>query len=99
LVTQQINSLLKIVKEKGAKLHHVKPHGALYNMAAKDSALSIAIAKAVKDIDTTLILYGLAGSYSITEAAVLGLKTGSEVLLIVLTRMTGRLHQENKPTH
>jgi len=79
LVTIQVDSLSKIVKAKGAMLHHVKPHGALYNMAAKDLSLAGVIAKAVKDIDPSLILYGLAGSYSITQAIKTGLKTGSEV--------------------
>jgi len=79
LVTVQVASLSKIVKAKGAMLHHVKPHGALYNMAAKDLSLAGVIAKAVKDIDPSLILYGLAGSYSITQAIKTGLKTGSEV--------------------
>jgi len=79
IVSKQVNDLLTIVKEKNTTLHHVKPHGALYNMSAKDSLLAASIAKAVKDSDGSLILYGLAGSYSLTEAKKIGLKTASEV--------------------
>ena len=79
IVSKQVNDLLTIVKEKNTTLHHVKPHGALYNMSAKDSLLAASIAKAVKDSDGSLILYGLAGSYSLTEAKKIGLTTASEV--------------------
>ena len=79
IVSKQVNDLLTIVKEKNTTLHHVKPHGALYNMSAKDCLLAASIAKAVKDIDGSLILYGLAGSCSLSEAKKIGLKTASEV--------------------
>ncbi|RYE15028.1 MAG: LamB/YcsF family protein, partial [Sphingobacteriales bacterium] len=74
----QINTLHSIVNEAGGKLHHVKPHGALYNMAARDADLAKAIADAVHDFDTSLILYGLAGSELITAAERAGLRTASE---------------------
>jgi UPF0271 protein len=79
LVSEQIKILSGIAKEKGVKLHHVKPHGALYNMAATNQSLAVAIAKAVKDIDSSLIVYGLANSYSINEAKKIGLLTANEV--------------------
>jgi UPF0271 protein len=79
LVSHQVWSLKKITEELGGKLHHVKPHGALYNQAAKDLALAEMIARAVTAVDPTLILYGLSGSYLISEAEKLGLKTASEV--------------------
>lgn len=75
----QIGALFAFVKTEGAVLHHVKPHGALYNMAAKDPALAAALAQAVFDFDPTLIFYGLAGSEMILAAEKLGLKTASEV--------------------
>jgi 5-oxoprolinase (ATP-hydrolysing) subunit A len=75
----QIGALHAFVKAAGAKLHHVKPHGALYNMAAKDTGLAGAIAQAVYDFDPGLILYALAGSRMIEEAEKLGLHTASEV--------------------
>jgi UPF0271 protein len=79
LVADQINILQKIANNKGTKLHHIKPHGALYNMAAKDAALAHAIAKAISDIDPQLIFFGLSGSHLISEAEKLGLQTASEV--------------------
>jgi UPF0271 protein len=68
LVTEQLKILEKIVLACNAQLHHIKPHGALYNMAAKDTALAMAIAHAVYDFDKRLVLFGLSGSYSIREA-------------------------------
>ena len=79
LVKKQIEILNTIAVAAGAKLHHVKPHGALYNMAAKDAALAYAIATAVKDTDTRLIFYGLSGSAMIGEANKIGLRTACEV--------------------
>jgi UPF0271 protein len=79
LVTAQLELINKIALQCGGKLHHVKPHGALYNMAAKDTGLAKIIAQAVKDFDASLIYYGLSGSAMITEAADLGLQTANEV--------------------
>ncbi len=79
LVTAQLDSINRIALRCGGKLHHIKPHGALYNMAAKDAVLAKTIAQAVKDFDTSLIYYGLSGSVMITEAANLGLQTANEV--------------------
>lgn len=79
ILTDQLNILSQLAKEQGSKLHHVKPHGALYNQSAKDKTIAATIAKAVKDFDSTLILFGLSGSYSIAEAEKIGLKTASEV--------------------
>lgn len=79
LISEQVKILFSIANEKGAKLHHVKPHGALYNMAATNQSLAAAIAKAIKNIDSSLIVYGLANSYSIDEAKKIGLQTANEV--------------------
>ena len=58
----QIGALHALTKACGGRLHHVKPHGALYNMAARDPEFARAIAAAVRDFDSALILVGLAGS-------------------------------------
>jgi UPF0271 protein len=79
LVLQQVIIVKDIAAALGAKLHHVKPHGALYNMAAKNSAMAAAIAKAVKDVDQSLVLYGLNNSFLISEAQKAGLITANEV--------------------
>ncbi len=79
IVLYQISALKGICEAFGAQLHHVKPHGALYNQAAKNAEIAAAIAEAVKKIDSTLIFYGLSGSFLISEAEKTGLKTASEV--------------------
>lgn len=79
LVSAQIHVLKKITSEFHIALHHVKPHGALYNMAAKDGGMSHSIAQAVKDADDRLILYGLSGSHLISEATKIDLRSASEV--------------------
>lgn len=64
---------------KGAPLHHVKPHGALYNQSARDATLAAAVAQAVKDFNASLILYGLSGSVALSVAQSIGLRTAAEV--------------------
>jgi len=79
ITIHQIGALDFFIKQAGVKLHHVKPHGALYNMAARDAALAKAIAQAVYDYDPRLILYALSGSEMIAAAWQMGLATASEV--------------------
>lgn len=79
LVWKQMEIIQTICKEKNTKVHHVKLHGALYNIAAKDRAISKIVAQAVNDFDPELIFYGLSGSVMIEEAMALGLKTANEV--------------------
>lgn len=62
IITEQVQSLARLARAEGIKLHHVKPHGALYNQAATDPSLAATIARAVKAISAELILIGLAGS-------------------------------------
>jgi 5-oxoprolinase (ATP-hydrolysing) subunit A len=79
VVLYQISAVKGICEALGAKLHHVKPHGALYNQAAKNAEMAGAIAEAVRAIDENLIFYGLSGSFLISEAEKINLKTASEV--------------------
>ena len=79
LVQKQIRILRSIAAKQDTVLQHIKPHGALYNMSAKNVTIAHAIALAVKDDDSGLVLFGLSGSHSIKEAQRLGLKTKSEV--------------------
>jgi len=97
IVVLQIKTLKNITDNCHARLHHVKPHGALYNMAARDAVLSQAIAHAVFDVDRTLVLYGLSGSYLISEAKVLGIKTASEVFADRTYGDDGSLTPRTKP--
>ena len=78
IVSEQIESLRQICSGAGAILGHVKPHGALYNQSARDGDLAAIIAKAIRDNDQNLVLYGLSGSLSIIEAEKIGLCTASE---------------------
>jgi UPF0271 protein len=79
MVVYQIGALLAFVKSEGGTLHHMKPHGALYNMAAVNKALSAAIVEAVYKVDPDLIIYGLSGSELIAAASGIGLKVANEV--------------------
>jgi UPF0271 protein len=62
LVVDQIETLVDVLAQDRLTLTHVKPHGALYNMAAKNPDIAQAVVKAVHDVDRRLLLYALAGS-------------------------------------
>jgi UPF0271 protein len=79
LVLYQIGALAAFAQACGTRLVHVKPHGALYNMAAQDPALAVAIAKAARDFDPRLRLVGLSGSELLRAGENLGLPVASEV--------------------
>lgn len=68
MVVYQVGALAAFAAARGARLAHVKPHGALYNMAATREALADAIARAVRDVDAELLLFGLAGSALVAAA-------------------------------
>lgn len=78
-ITYQLGALYGFARSAGVKIAHVKPHGALYNMAGRDYKLALAIAKAVQAFDPGLILMGLSGSESIRAAQDIGLPTAREV--------------------
>jgi UPF0271 protein len=78
MVLYQIGALAAIAQSEGVRLQHVKAHGALYNMAAKDRALADAIARAVAAFDRSLILFGLPGSELIRAGAACGLRVAAE---------------------
>lgn len=79
IVQDQIETLASITEKAGTRLRHVKPHGALYNRSARDVEIARTIAETVRDIDPKLVVFGLSGSHSISEAEKLGLKTSNEV--------------------
>jgi 5-oxoprolinase (ATP-hydrolysing) subunit A len=78
LVIGQLEIMQKVSLAAGTKMRHVKPHGALYNMSASMPWLAAIIAKAVHDFDASLVLFGLAGSHSVSEAETIGLKVVHE---------------------
>ncbi|PSL45879.1 UPF0271 protein [Salsuginibacillus halophilus] len=75
----QIGALQAFLNVQGATLHHVKPHGALYNMAAKDAELAASIAAAVKAAAPGAVLYGLAGSELVAAGRAHGVSTATEM--------------------
>lgn len=97
LITEQIAVMADICNVLGTRMHHVKPHGALYNQSAKDAELAASIAEAVKAFDPELVLYGLSGSVSIAEAEKIGLKTASEVFADRSYQNDGSLTPRSKP--
>lgn len=78
MVTYQLGALEAFLRKIGSRLQHVKPHGALYNMAGKDPDLASAICEAVLEYDPQLILMGLSGSELCRAAQRLGLATAQE---------------------
>lgn len=90
-VLYQIGALAGIARSVGIGLAHVKPHGALYNQAARDRALADAIAQAVRDFDPDLILLGLAGSALIEAGRALGLTVRREAFCDRRYRADGAL--------
>lgn len=97
LVQKQIKIIKSIAARHDVRLQHVKPHGALYNMSAKDVTIAHAIALAIKDYDTNLILFGLSGSHSVKEALQLGVKTKSEVFADRTYQDDGSLTPRSQP--
>lgn len=79
LVAYQIGALSAFCRIHDVKINHVKPHGALYNMGARDKDIAHAIAQAVYDVDPSLILVGLSNTLLVSEAEAVGLKAANEV--------------------
>lgn len=97
MVVVQVGALAAVAATQGTRLHHVKAHGALYNMAAKDAALAQAICRAVRDVDASLVLYGLAGSQLVRAAQDLGLRAAHEVFADRTYQDDGSLTPRNQP--
>jgi UPF0271 protein len=97
LVAQQLILFDEIIPDADTSMQHVKPHGALYNMSAKNISIANTIANAVKDHNTHLILFGLSGSHSISEAKAIGLQTASEVFADRTYQDNGGLTSRSQP--
>ncbi len=79
LVAFQIGALVGIARTEGARVTHTKPHGALYNLAARDRAVADAIVRAVAGVDAGLTLFGLSGSVLLDAGREVGLRVAAEV--------------------
>lgn len=93
----QLGALHALSRAAGTQLHHAKPHGALYNMAARDRALADAIATAVRDFDPLLILVGLAGGALVDAGRDMGLTVQREGFCDRRYRADGSLTPRSEP--
>jgi len=97
LVAYQIGALAMVASALGTRLNHVKPHGALYNMAARDVAMADAVARAVQTVDSSLVLFGLSGSQLVAAGERAGLAVASEVFADRGYRADGSLAPRGAP--
>jgi UPF0271 protein len=97
LIVYQVGALAAFARVLGGGLTHVKPHGALYNMAVTEVALARAIAQAVKDADPKLVLFGLAGSELVRAGEDAGLKVANEVFADRTYQADGSLTPRRQP--
>ncbi len=97
LVHDQVLQLQLMARGAGARLVHVKLHGALYNLAAREPALARAVVDAVYEADPRLILFGLAGSHLIAVAEACGLPVVSEVFADRTYRADNSLTPRSQP--
>lgn len=96
-VQYQIGALSAFCKAAGAPLHHVKLHGALYNMATADYTLARAICEGIFEIDNRLVLLALSGSQMLRAAADVGLASASEVFADRAYEKDGSIVDRRKP--
>ena len=97
MVLYQIGAVYAFTRAAGVELVHVKPHGALYNRAARDRVIADAIARAVVNFDPTLILVGLAGSALADAGADLGLRVAREAFADRAYEPDGSLRSRDLP--
>lgn len=97
LVVYQAGAVEAFARAAGAKLHHVKCHGALYNMAANDEALSDSMVRAVRDLGSGVILYALSGSRNFDIGRKAGIRVAGEVFADRGYSDDGTLASRDKP--
>ena len=97
IVVYQVGALAAVAAAEGSEVVHVKPHGALYNLAATDRPAADAIARAIVSVNRHLVLVGLSGSALIQAGVDAGLRTASEVFADRGYAASGRLLPRNAP--
>ncbi len=97
LVLYQIGALSGFIRAHGLSLHHVKPHGALYNVASQDIRVARAIARGIARFDPSLILVGLANSALVKAAQEIGLIPASEGFCDRAYNADGTLRSRREP--
>jgi UPF0271 protein len=96
-VLYQVAAVAGVAAAEGVALQHVKPHGALFNMAVRNAELSAAIARAVAAVDRSLILFGLPGSEILRAGRAAGLRVAAEVFADRAYEPDGSLASRRKP--
>ena len=97
LVLYQVAAVAGVARAEGVPLQHVKPHGALFNMAVRNRELADAIARGVVAFDKTLILFGLPGSEILAAGKAAGLRVAAEVFADRAYEPDGSLASRRKP--
>jgi 5-oxoprolinase (ATP-hydrolysing) subunit A len=97
MVLYQVAAVAGVAAAEGVKVQHVKPHGALFNMAVRNAELSSAIARAVAAFDKALILFGLPGSEILAAGRAAGLRVAAEVFADRAYEPDGSLASRRKP--
>jgi 5-oxoprolinase (ATP-hydrolysing) subunit A len=93
----QVGAVQAAARVAGTTVRHVKPHGALYNRAAVDLAIATTIAEAIRDLDPSLVLVGLAGSLSIAAGRAAGLAVSAEAFADRRYEADGSLRSRQRP--
>ena len=96
-VLYQVAAVAGVAAAEGVRLQHVKPHGALFNMAVRNKELSVAIARGVAAFDRSLILFGLPGSEILSAGRAAGLRVAAEVFADRAYEPDGQLASRRKP--
>jgi UPF0271 protein len=97
IVVSQIEALAAIAAAEDVRLQHVKPHGALFNVAVRDRSVADAIARAIALVDPALILFGLPASELIAAGKAAGLRTACEAFADRAYRPDGTLVPRTQP--
>src|SRR5699024_2828148 len=97
IIIVQVGALMAVAQSQNAKVCHVKPHGALYNMASSDQNFAKAICTAVKDINADLVLFALSGSTLAKVGESSGLKVAHEVFADRTYQSNGQLTARSHP--
>jgi len=97
LVLYQVSAVAGVARAEGVSLQHVKPHGALFNMAVRNRELADAIARGIAAFDANLILFGLPGSEILAAGRAAGLRVAAEVFADRAYEPDGSLASRRKP--
>jgi UPF0271 protein len=96
-VLYQVAAVAGVAAAEGVRLQHVKPHGALFNMAVRNRELAMAIARGVAAYDRSLILFGLPGSAILDAGRAAGLRVAAEIFADRAYEPDGQLASRRKP--